>query len=380
MAWSDPAERLAAIQGKAERAEARAEEYRARAASLEARGKHDKAAEAAVTADRQERIARTHRQEVERLEIRARQAAGQAVAAEARKASMQKAQQRAEQMRAGEPEIDPLQAFMQALQCAAELDAEAAHHEKRAKAYRRAGDAQKAEIASGGAQRARQDADRWRTEIEKIQGSTSRDLAREMKLALRGQQRAAGKAKTEAERLDRLGVVSDLRTAAGQRAIASGGRGRGKAVASLHDYASLIRKPQERTRARLEAMEAFDGLCATADAGLYPEPKFEREGTGYGPGADVASARIAGLQKMDDLRDAIGGRNVDMLRAWIHERQTLTALVRAGFGTEKTAGALCIAAVDSVAVFFKTRDALQARLAAAGRPQPTQSAGEAAAG
>jgi hypothetical protein len=136
----------------------------------------------------------------------------------------------------------------------------------------------------------------------------------------------------------------------------------------------MIRKPQDRTSARLEAMHDFDNLCGTADSGLFPEPRFESESSsGKGPGSEVMAHRAAGLLEMEQVRNAIGAINTDMLRAWIYERQTITAIVRNGFGTEKTAGALLLAAVDALASHIRRRGGLHSwDSGSAGRlpPQP----------
>lgn len=381
MAWGTLKERRDAVEAKAKTAEAKAVEHRAREASYRTQGKEEKADGHAKTAARQERIAEGHRQEIARLDARARQQAYEGLTAAQRAHEMVKAQERAEAAAAVRPTVDPLHAYLEALQHAAELEEAAARDDKKARGYVRAGDKRKAEIASGGAELSRKRAREWRDEAERIQAGTSRDLEREAKLAIKAQRRLQSQEKNEQKRLADLGVVADLATAAGQRAIASGGAGRGTKVASLSDYAGLIRKPQERTRVRLETMEKFDTLCATADAGLFPEMKLERESSsGHGPGAQVMANRAAGLAEMAEIAKAIGARNVDMLRAWIYDRQTLTAIARAGFGTEKTAGKLVLAAVDALATYLKTRDALAAHLAGLGAPPPSRSSGGVSAG
>jgi hypothetical protein len=373
MAWGTHAERRADLRERAEKAEARAAEYRAREASCRTQGKPDKANGYATTAARQERIAEQHRRDIERLDQRAREQALAKMTAAERAMEMVRAQELAAAAAAALPAIDPLDAYSEALQTAAALEEDVARFEKNARAYSRAGDKSKAEISTGGAARARQQAVEWRAEAERVQAGTSRDLARELKMAIKAKRRRESQVKNEAKRRTDLGVVGDPMTAAGQREIASGGRGRGIAVASLRDYASLIRKPQERTRARLETMERFDDLCGTADSGLFPEPRFEHEsGSGHGPGALVMAKRAAGLAEMGDITNALGANVVEMLRLWIYHRHTFVALVRAGYGTERTIGATTLAALDALATFFKTGSALAAARTGLGLPAPSQ--------
>lgn len=372
MAWGSHAERRKAVLKRAEKAEAKAVEHRARADSYRAQGKAEPAKKHAATAARQELIAKTHRQELVRLDLRAQQQASQAVSAAQRAHEMAKAEERASAAAAARPAIDALQAYREALTTAAGLEEDAKRFEKNARGYSRVGDLKRAEMAFGRTDTTRKHAAEWRAEAERIQAGTSRDLARELALALKAQRRLESRDKNETQRLARLGVVGDPRTAAGQREIASGGSGRGKAVASVRSYAELIRRPQDRTRARLETMEAFDNLCGTADAGLFPEPKFEHEsGSGQGPGALVMDRRAAGLAQMEAATRAIGAQNVAMLRAWIYERQTLTALARAGYGTEKTAGRLALSAVDALAVHFSRQGVVQGPTPRAGSRSPS---------
>jgi hypothetical protein len=381
MAWGTHKERRKALEEKLKKAEARAQEHRAREASYRTQGKAESAEKHAATAARQERLCTQHRQGLDRLAARARQQAYEGLTAAQRAYEMEKAKERAAAAAAMQPEVDPLHAYLEALSNAAALEEAAARDEKNARIYSRAGDKAKAAIATGGAEVSRGRALAWRAEAERIQSTTTRDLEREAKLAIRERRRIESQEKNEAKRLADLGIAGDARTAAGQRVIASGGKGRGNKVAILSDYAGLIRKPQERTRLRLETMEKFDTLCATADAGLFPELKLERESSGgQGPGAQVVANRAAGLAEMQELSKAVGARNIEMLRAWIYERQTINSIARAGYGTERTAGPLLLAALDSVGVYWKTRSALSAHLAAAGlssRSQPSELASDA---
>jgi hypothetical protein len=367
MAWGTHKERRKALEDKLKKAEARAQEHRAREASYRTQGKLESADKHAATAARQERLCTQHRQELDRLAARARQQAYEGLTAAQRAHEMEKAKERAAAAAAAQPAADPLHAYLEALHAAAGLEEDATRKAKDAREHSRAGDKFRSAIAEGNADLSRRRAAEWRAEAERIQSTTTRDLEREAKLAIRERRRIESQEKNEAKRLADLGIAGDARTAAGQRVIASGGKGRGNKVAILSDYAGLIRKPQERTRLRLETMEKFDTLCATADAGLFPELKLERESSsGQGPGAQVMANRAAGLAEMQDLSRAVGARNIEMLRAWIYERRTINSIARAGFGTERTAGPLLLAAVDSVGVYWKTRSALSAHLAAAG--------------
>lgn len=364
MLSDDQATRRAELKRLIQKHDARAIEYRARQASAAAQGKAEKAASYGTTAARSERIALTHRQEVDRIEIRARQLSREGQTPAERAAEMERAKKRAAEAAAARPKVDELQAYEEALRIAVELDGSALLQEQKAKRYQRAGAAAKAKIALGGAQDFHERAADWRKEAERIQAGTDRDLGRELAVALKARARQDGRAAKASQRLADLGIESNLDTAAAQREIASGGRMRGGVrVAMLRDYAGLIRRPQDRTEARLHAMQDFDDLCGAADSGLFPPPKFEAESTGVsGPGATVMANRAAGLVELERITAAIGAANVAMLRGWIVERQTLTALARAGFGTERTVGALCIAALDALAIYERTRSAIAARV------------------
>jgi len=155
MAWGSLKERRDAVEVKAKTAEAKAVEHRAREASYRTQGKEEKANGHAKTAARQERIAEGHRQEIARLDTRARQQAYEGLTAAQRAHEMVKAQERAEAAAAVRPTVDPLHAYLEALQHAAELDEAATRDDKKARGYVRAGDKRKAEIASGGAELSR---------------------------------------------------------------------------------------------------------------------------------------------------------------------------------------------------------------------------------
>jgi hypothetical protein len=114
----------------------------------------------------------------------------------------------------------------------------------------------------------------------------------------------------------------------------------------------------------MEAMRRFDTLVQTAEMGLYPELKMESESKSSGdPSPNIMLSRVGGLDELAEISDVIGGGNVAMLRAWIFERQGMTQLARLGFGTDKTVSRLCLAALDALAVYWRTGDALRARMA-----------------
>jgi hypothetical protein len=357
------AERRAKLRRLAAEATVRAHEYRARESAANSHGRVDKAKQYATTAARAERLALTNQRELDRLDNCARRLLREGSNRAERAAEMKRAQDKATAAAAALPPVDPLQAYGEALEIAAGLEAEAKRQDARADGYIRSGDAKRAAFATGGAATSRDRAAAWRAEAEKTQAGTSRNLARELALSIRARARADDQGKATGKRLARAGIEASPDTAAGQRYISTGGRGRGKAIAALSPYAALIRKPGDRTAARLEAMEDFDALCGAADAGLYPPPRFESESTGSkGPGDGVMANRAAGVIELDMVAAAIGAPNLAMLRGWIVERRTLAALSREGFGSDRTIGALALAALDALAIYLRTRNALAARL------------------
>jgi hypothetical protein len=334
----------------AEKADARAIGHRANADLQARKGKTDKAADFTARAERQELIAKEHRRDAGRLQVKEEaRAKGRVIA--------RTLEIRTEERMAATPRPDPLQIYMEALQHAEELDAEVEGFRLKRDGYARQGEHHKAGLIEARAQKHAGWALEWRAEVEKaIALGEGRDLAKEREMALKAQAKQVKLSTKEEKRLANLKIAGDLRTAAGQREFVSGGIGKGK-VASLSAYIGLIRRPQDRTAPRLDAMRFLDDLCGTADSGLFPEPKFAQEsrGSGFGPGPLIMLERAAGLAEVDTIKGTIGARNFEMLKAWIYEKQTLTALVRSGYGTEKTAGALALAAVDALVLYLKTR-------------------------
>lgn len=353
----------------AEKAAAVAEGHRARARLQRAKGKEDKAREADAAAERQERIAEGHRREGDRFAERERE---RVYRLEAATKTRQALEARTAAQAALRPTVDPFQAYMQAIDQAEEIERYIVLLEGKETTFLRQGVKEKAQdVRVRITTRQRWAAD-WRRQAEVLIASTGQNFAVLRQAAISDAGKQARQRAKEAGRLEDLNIESEGATAAAQRAYVAGGA-RKERVVSLAEYALLITRPQDRTAARLEAMHSFDGLCALADAGLFPSPKFESESrSGHGPGALIMEERAAGLREMDELRHVIGGKNVEMLRARIYERQSLTALMRAGYGTEKTAGALVLAAVDALSVWFKTRNALRARLAPEAGRQPSQ--------
>ncbi len=332
----------------AEKADARAVGHRANADLQARKGKVEKAADFTARAERQELIAKEHRRDAGRLQVREdANAKGQVIA----RTLLTRTEGRA----AAAPRPDPLQVYMEAMQHAEELDGEVEVLRLKRDAYTGPSAHVKAWRAEAKAVQRETWAREWREAAAEEVASSGRALDREREIVLKAQAKRQKLDEKDEKRLATLKVAGDLRTAAGQREFVSGGIGKDR-VASLSPYIALIRRPQDRTAVRLDAMRALDNICGTADSGLFPEPKFEQESRGgFGPGPLIMLERAAGLAEVDQIRHAIGGRNFEMLKAWIYEKQTLTALVRAGYGTEKTAGALALAAVDALAIFLRSR-------------------------
>lgn len=362
-----PEERREQHQARANKATGQAAVYRAKESAYRVVGKIDKADKAGATARDFELNASTHLRAIEELDAsvrrqhRLRDEATKVAAPRILAASIARAT--ADREEEERRRRDPLKIYMEAQQHASELDAEVARYRTDSERYEKAGDQAKSERAAREANRRQQWAVEWREKAQQSVDESGRDLARERKVALKAKHRQDAASAKESARLKDLGLVEDVRTVGGSREYVAGGVRKGRIV-SMAEYGTLFRRPEDRTQARVDAMHDFDNLCGTAESGLFPEPKFEHEsGGGKGPGALVMEKRAAGLEEMSDLRDALGSPNVDMLRARIYERQTLTALVRAGYGTETTVAQLFLSAVDSMVVFFKTRNALAARLA-----------------
>lgn len=371
-----PEERRANHATRQAKCEASAIEYRAKEARYRLAGKDDKADKASGTAREFELNARTHARAIEDLDADAprRQRAQEEAArvSAAKTVDLAKAQAKAEEERIERLRRDPLTLYMEALRHAEELDGEEERWSRKARGYRDAGDQEAAARASKVATERAGYAVDWREAAQEAVDQSGRDLARERAVALKAQDRLIRSDAKEQARLRDLKVESDTRTAAGSRELVVGGVRKGRIV-SMATYETLFARPQDRTAARLEAMHDFDMLCATAEAGLIPEPKFEHEsGSGKGPGALVMEKRAAGLEELSDLRNAIGAGAVDLLLRRICDKAKLSALARDGYGTEKTVATLFVAAVDSMVVYFKTRSVMAARLAGMGMPQASR--------
>lgn len=367
MTKRSPEERREFHEARRTKAEASGKLYRAKEEAYRAGGKIDKAAKAATTAKDFELNAATHRRAIEDLDAdaprqhRIREEAARVATVKAQ--DLAKAQAKAEQEALDRLRRDPLRIYMEAMRHAEELDGEEERWARKARAYREAGDQNAAERATKVALERAGFAVEWRQEAQEAVTESGRDLARERAVAVKAQERHSRADAKERARLEDLKVESDTRTAAGSRELVVGGIRKGRIV-SMATYETLLARPQDRSKARLEAMHDFDMLCATAEAGLIPEPKFEHEsGSGRGPGALVMEKRAAGLEELSDLREAIGPGNVEFLHRRICDKAKLSALARDGYGTEKTVAVLFLAALDSMVVFFKTRNTMAARLA-----------------
>lgn len=354
-------DRRTELQGKVRKCEARKAEYEARAEKYRLAGKTEKAEAAAETARNAALYAGSHARaleelgEEERLQHRSRREQDRTRAIlDAQHAKVRR-------------QVDRLQTYREALRHAAELDTEVERYRLKAEGYGRSGDREKQERALKVVEQRRGYAAGWReaAEIERAAAAEEgRDLERELALAIKAEERRDKKDRTAAQRLHDLKLESHQGTAAGQREIEAGGT-RGKRIAILASYATLLRRPEDRTSERLEAMADFDDLVGSADAGLFPEPRFEHESSsGKGAGERVMAARAAGLQELGDLESALGAGTVRLLRLRIVERRTFTAITREGIGTETTVAGMFLAAVDQLVVFQRTRSALEARMAA----------------
>lgn len=329
----------------AEKADLIAKAHRAKAALWGRKGRTQDAAAAIAAAERQEGIAAGHRAEADRLESRAKANAYRLEDGAKQKAALEA---RDEALKAERPAVDPLQAYIEATQHAQRHEATVLDLQAKRQGLLRVGSTEKAERLGPRILRFTAWADQWRKEGLALIASSGRDLAGEW-----AAQVAADCLDGEEERARReLRLPTDLRTAGAQREFVAGSSRNAK-IASLTEYANLIPKPHARTPVRLDAMARFDRMCSWADAGLFPTVDMEPKARG---GSGGGNAYLTGwadaLHAMDDLRKAIGGRNVEMLRLRIYQRQTLAQLAREGFGTDKTAGVLTLAAIDAMAVHF----------------------------
>ncbi len=148
-------------------------------------------------------------------------------------------------------------------------------------------------------------------------------------------------------------LVFDRRTAGGSRDIRLGNvRGKSDARITLASYGALIRDPKERTEARLRAMEAFDELWHRAEAGLYPEPRFEPAVDTSAGHSGVTAHRMEGLAEIQRLTAYIGRQSQALLWMRVVDRQEFTAIARVTGRDARDVSALVLSAIDGVAAFY----------------------------
>jgi hypothetical protein len=170
--------------------------------------------------------------------------------------------------------------------------------------------------------------------------------------------REAALAQADAARAKPLGALEanltfDRRTAGGSREIRLGNaKGKSEARVTLAGYSALIRDPKERTDARLRSMEAFDELWHRAEAGLYPEPRFEPAVDTSAGASSVTAYRMDGLAEMQRLTAYIGRQAQALLWMRVVDRQDFTAIARATGRDARDVSALVLSGIDSVAAFY----------------------------
>lgn len=190
------------------------------------------------------------------------------------------------------------------------------------------------------------------------------DLAKRLRLTIRREEALAraDAAREEARsgplrRLD-ANLVFDRRTAGGSRELRLGNaKGKSEARVTLAAYSALIRDPKERTEARLRAMEAFDELWHRAEAGLYPEPRFEPAVDTSAGASGVTAHRMDGLAEMQRLTAYIGRQAQALLWMRVVDRQELSAIARATGRTDSgrdrdQVSTMVMSAIDAVAAFY----------------------------
>ncbi len=331
-----------------------AERHRAEAGVHEAKGRHGKAADSRRKADGQDSLVRKHEMTVRTLTAKMK---GQSMREVYASMSKERAQEREE----ARPRPDSLVIYAECMQHIAEIQAEVETFTKKAEGYARQGDKVKEANLRARADRHASYIPQWMQAAQEECENSGRDLHREYAVAQKAKDRKENRTHAENVRLQRLGVDTDDRTAGGSRVYRSPAE---TPRGSTSSYEPLITIIRERTPRRLETMARFDTLCQIADMGLFPELKMESESRSSGSvGPDIMLNRIGGLDELAEIRDVIGGANVDMLRAWVFERQGNDQLLRLGYGTERTIARLCLAALDALAVYWKTGDALRARIA-----------------
>lgn len=185
------------------------------------------------------------------------------------------------------------------------------------------------------------------------------DLGRRLRSTLRREEALAraDAAREEARsgplrRLD-ANLTFDRRTAGGSRELRLGNaKGKSEARVTLAAYGALIKDPKERTEARLRAMEAFDELWHRAEAGLYPEPRFEPAVDTSAGASGVTAHRMDGLAEMQRLTAYVGRQAQALLWMRVVDRQELQAIARVSGREPRDIAALVLSAIDSVAAFY----------------------------
>lgn len=185
------------------------------------------------------------------------------------------------------------------------------------------------------------------------------DLARRLRSTLRREEALAraDAAREEARagplrRLD-ANLTFDRRTAGGGRDIRLGNvKDKSEARVALATYSALIKDPKKRTEARLRAMEKFDELWHRAEAGLYPEPRFEPAVDTSAGASGVTAHRMDGLAEMQRLTAYIGRQAQALLKMRVVERMEIQAIARIADRDPEDIGALIHAAIDGVAGFY----------------------------
>ncbi len=185
--------------------------------------------------------------------------------------------------------------------------------------------------------------------------AAGRDFARRLKaerkkdIALAQADAARAKPLREIE----ANLTLDRRTAGGSREIVLGNaKGKSEARVTLASYSALIKKPKDRTEPRLRAMEAFDELWHRAEAGLYPEPRFEPAVDTSAGASGITAHRMDGLAEMQRLTAYIGRQAQALLKMRIVDRMEVQAIARIGDRDPEGIGALIHAAIDGVAAFY----------------------------
>ncbi len=185
--------------------------------------------------------------------------------------------------------------------------------------------------------------------------AAGRDFARRLKAERKKDIALAQADAARAKSLRTLdaGLTFDRRTAGGSREIVLGNaKGKSEARVTLASYGALIKEPKERTEPRLRAMEAFDELWHRAEAGLYPEPRFEPAVDTSAGASGVTAHRMDGLAEMQRLTAYIGRQAQALLWMRIVDRQELQAIARVAGRDPREVTAIVFAALDGVAAFY----------------------------